>query len=459
MIASTLLCLLLGFSQQSDFILEGPGDEPGLNRVSFVKWGERSRDGFLIGHYRLGRADGGSLAATGQLRAPEGGDRDHAIAAYDAQADRVGAATVERLAIGLGPAWRVADAISSRSVEVAGPADDRNSRMPVLAAASAAIGDEVRSQVRANALPPGPERDAALATAKAAGEKAEEALAQLRAETTVLMVRHAVGEDLAKALKAALPWGSFASVGGTQIVASGTRAELAAARELVDELDRAAQVEQAEARKLFEDRGRQSAAGRILSAPITIDFRGGLLPEYLKAIGAAAGAESWVIEDPRLASAFVPQIKLTGVTVDSAVRMLDGLTFPSADKAAPVNARFRVQRVDAAPNSEGVPPIYRIGAIFPGAEPDAKAPPPPPTLTNVFEVSLRHLHETDGGEESIAKAQASLLAAIETGIELSGPSDRFRVKLHAPTGLLFVSGTPSEIELVRTIIDQWTGQN
>jgi len=367
----------------------------------------------------------------------------------------------------LGPAWRIRTHTSNAeapAISLSGPIEKRSTTSAAVLALVAAAHAQVTEEVRASTLPPGSERDRANAMAKAAAERAMAASEDLRVEVKILPLKDAVGEDVAKALKAALPWATFAHVGGTQVVATGTRQELDAATKIAEQLDTMAARQQALAAEERADRGRDTPASRMLVNPIYLDFKGGTLPEYLKSLGSVANVESWVLEDPRLASAFVPQIKLTGVTADSALRMLDGLTFPTADKGTPTNVRFVVKRIDAAPGSEGVPPIYRIGATFPGGDPGANAQTPaPPNLTEVFDVGLGQIGvQNEGDEEERARAteraaqmQAELLAAIEAGVSLAGPSDGFRVKLHAPTSLLFVSGTPAEMSLVRNIIQQW----
>lgn len=346
----------------------------------------------------------------------------------------------------LGPAWRVE-----------GPDHAETGRLFL-----ALVGPESLDRTRAPAL-----RTAVNAAFAAATIQSERSLAEavdaampVRVESEVMQLGHADGEQVAAALKAALPWASFASVGGAQIVASGTRAELETAKRLVQQLDLVAEERARRIVQEFESRSRETPAWRILAKPISIDFKGGPLAEFVRLLGGAVGCESWMLEDPRLESAVVPPIKLTGVTADSALRMLNGLSFASVDRGTPLHGRFVVQRIDAAPGSDGAPPIYRIGGTFPSEGDPSRPPAPPrPTTTTVFEVSLLHLRDSEDAEATIEKAQAALLAAIEVGINLRGPSSEFAVKLHRPTGLLFVSGTPEELSLVHTIIEQWASLN
>jgi len=407
-------------------------------------------------------------------RVPAGIDRDGDSASWWKTQLEFAQSTAAVLRQLLGPSWRVqADTFLGGSgspsseipaIALSGPIEKRSTTSAAVLALVAAAHAQVTEEIRASTLPPGAERDRANAMATAAADRAMAASEELRVEVKILPLKDAVGEDVAKALKAALPWASFAHVGGTQVVATGTRQELEAATKIAEQLDTMAARQQELAAEERSERGRDTPASRMLVNPIYLDFKGGTLPEYLKSLGGVANVESWVLEDPRMASAFVPQIKLTGVTADSALRMLDGLTFPTADKGTPTNVRFVVKRIDAAPGSDGVPPIYRIGATFPGGEPGTSTQAPaPPIITEVFDVGLGQIGEQSGeneeerelAKERAAQLQASLLAAIEAGVSLAGPSDGFKVKLHAPTSLLFVSGTPAEMNLVRNIIQQW----
>jgi len=383
---------------------------------------------------------------------------------------------IERLHRGLGPVWRaVASPVTvapvrphqggmlmrpAQWITISGPMS-ADSRAPQLRAAVLALSEEQTESERAQSLPAGPEREAAKARASAAAARADEAMSALRIESAIIPVTHANGEDIAKALKLSLPWATFTSIGGTQIMASGTKDELDSAKALVSELDAAAKRQMEEAARTASQRSRDTPAGRVLAQQINIDFKGGQLPEYLDQVGGVANVTSWVIEDPRVSSAFVPPVKLTGVTVDSALKLLDGMLFPSADKAQPVNAILRVMRIDPDDSNPDAPPIYRIGANFPVEQASGPSRPAEPrsrdqrTITEVFDVAVP---DPDEGEDALTKAREAheaLLAAIEAGVGLVGPGETFKVKLHPPSGMLFVSGTPSELDLVRNIVQQW----
>lgn len=361
--------------------------------------------------------------------------------------------TASRLASALGPTWRIEASPDNEHISLRGPLAG-GERFALVDRAVNDAAKEAASMLHAEALPPGPARDAAAASAKSAGAQLEASLPPIRIETRIFDLSAASGEDVAAALKTAIPWGSFAQVGGTQLVANATAAELRVAEELIGSLDEKAMRRAIAERERVVHPSFDSPARRILAKPINVDFKGGLISEYLALLGQAAGSESWALEDARDESIQLPPVKLTGVTADSALRLLDGLGISGADPLARRGV-ISVKRIDARPENDGAPPIYRIAAIYPDDQREPGQPAPaPPTGTEVFDVSRQG---SEGGlsEEEIAEAQTSLLAALETGASMMGPSKSFKVKLHAPTGMLFVSGTPAEIGLASTIVNQW----
>lgn len=431
---------------------------------SMRRWTLSARD-----HTRL-------LGTDGRAEGPPQGEEAVARAVSQLK-DRVLAITsglAERLQGGLGPAWRVRvdKTLASRNwadVLNASPADEFLVGVLItLDGPSGAGGGEAvqRAVVAATeahltardaeALPPGPERVAAEAKAKELNAEAEQAISAIRIDTRILQLRFAVGEDVAKALKGALPWGSFATVGGTQIVASGTATELAVAEKLAQQLDRIAMEQNERQKSEYEERVRNSPSGRVLTSPLTIDFKGGSVFDYLNMLAGVANTRSWMVEDPRVMSATLPAITLKGVTVDTALKLLDGLAITLVDGNATTSVPLIIRRIDSDSRDSDAPPVYRIGVATKNPKSAGAERPAPPVLTEVFDVSIGV--DTEDEQEAKAKVAAAhdvLLAALEAGTSLVGPSKSFQVKLHPPSKMLFVSGTPEEIQLVRTIVQQW----
>ena len=57
------------------------------------------------------------------------------------------------------------------------------------------------------------------------------------------------------------------------------------------------------------------------------------------------------------------------------------------------------------------------------------------------------------------ESQDNILAAIDTGLEVIGRSPDFQIKLHRPTGTIFVKGSAEEIRMVREVVELATLPN
>ena len=57
------------------------------------------------------------------------------------------------------------------------------------------------------------------------------------------------------------------------------------------------------------------------------------------------------------------------------------------------------------------------------------------------------------------KSQDNILAAIDTGLEVIGRSPDFQIKLHRPTGTIFVKGSAEELRMVREVVELATLPN
>ncbi|MBM4113637.1 MAG: hypothetical protein FJ253_09770 [Phycisphaerae bacterium] len=369
------------------------------------------------------------------------------------------------LADGLGNPWQVDYApappaptrgLVPARLTVSGPIELTPDTNAITAEAIRSSYEAAREGTFAEALPAGPARDRAAELAKAAQDRAAKAMEQLRAETRILTLEAALGEDVAVALKSAVPGANFAQVGGRQVLATGSKRDIEAAQKLATDLDRLAARQHEEELLRMTSKNTATAAGRLLCQSLTLDFQGGPVTEYLAAIAKAAGAESWVVEDPRVGEAIIPAIKLTGVTADSAVKMLDGMNIQSADNSQPVTVPLFVMRIDSEVVGTGAPPIYRIGAAFESTPQRAGAATKPPQRTQVFDVALTQWRDEPDGEAKTKNAHDALLSAIETGVGLNGSSQTFKVKLHPPSGMLFATGTIEELVLVDSIVQQWS---
>jgi len=76
------------------------------------------------------------------------------------------------------------------------------------------------------------------------------------------------------------------------------------------------------------------------------------------------------------------------------------------------------------------------------------------------------VYKIDGTQQSIPnqvelieKSQDNILAAIDTGLEVIGRSPEFQIKLHRPTGTIFVKGSAEELRMVREVVELATLSN
>lgn len=372
---------------------------------------------------------------------------------------QVGDAVVEiasALRDGLGPAWRVMldgpveTFPEDAEILITGPNNLEISRGPALAAAASAVVAQVQAAAK---------DDAASATEiKAAKSRFDDAIRTLRVETRLIPATASSAAEVAPALKQALPWATFSFDSRTNsVIASGTAQELDAAAELVASLD---QFAAKQAAVIAEQRARRIEStpfGRFTGRPLTIEFEGGTLSQFLSKLGSESGFRSWIVEDPRAEDALIPPIHLVSVSGDSALRALDGLPVEIKKFGETIRSEIHVQRIDPGSSEDGsMLPVYRIGMPMPATTETRKSAPPAPEVRT--EVFLIYGPDGDQSAAAVEAANAPLLAAIEAGSSVEGESSTLRVRLHPPSRMLFVSGTSSELNLVRAIINTWDSQ-
>ncbi|HMN95299.1 MAG TPA: hypothetical protein PKC43_03700 [Phycisphaerales bacterium] len=381
-------------------------------------------------------------------------------------------ATMERLAdelrSSLGTAWRVGPpsfrqngATLGAEITLDGPRRDDDRAM--LAQATAAIlagAGRMGERQGSGALAAGanlaaPGRPAPRPASDSA-DALDSAISALRSEIAVIPALHSRAEDVVVALARTLPWASFAADSRTNsIVASGTGAELDAARVVVKALDDLARARSVEASVERARRMEASPRERFASLPVTIEFPGGTLREYLALLANVSGFESWIVEDPRSEQLVLPPIRLLSIAAESSLRALDGLPVIQLDGDRPATTVLEVTKVDPHVQGDELMPIYRLRADVrsDGATPPSSASraASPETRTEVFVLSA-----SDATPEALERENAPLLAAIEVGTALDGGGQTLRMRLHPPSRMLFVSGSSSELALVRAIIASWS---
>ena len=364
----------------------------------------------------------------------------------------------DRMRAGLGPSYRVSavegvtlDGVKrAASIVIRGPvAPDRNDAMADYANAllECHYADEALQAA---------EGDAARETAKAKSDEAAAAAEARRLKVavvpTVVAIRSEMGDDIAKGLKVAFPNDTFASLGGTQVLISAPQYEIRQVMQLVAELDEGA------LRRRID-----GAYTQPLDRPMDLDFPGGSVNDYLDQLTKAAGLSCFVVESDQVRRCLLPAMRLRGVTPDSAARLLGGMKVAQPTGAEPIT--LSVTRVDPLNVGQGAVPIYRIGGNVPpaagspgagaGAGAGATAPSPSEPRTAVFSVKATPDSLTPQVRQELAAQNEALLAALEVAIPPEERSRTFRVRLHPPSGLLFVTATPEELALVAQVVDKW----
>ena len=167
----------------------------------------------------------------------------------------------------------------------------------------------------------------------------------------------------------------------------------------------------------------------------------------LQAVLAKEQIELNVLWNPEsLAALPVGKAVLKAVTVDTVVGMLPRL---AGNSTIP----FTIAIIDAG-NTRGRSLARRPPAALILVEPAPVAIPlpalPEEDVAQILTARIESLtDEGIGTPEAIKQRQADVLAAIETGLSVLGEkrSEKFQVKLHPPTGMVFICGNAKEIVL------------
>ncbi len=218
------------------------------------------------------------------------------------------------------------------------------------------------------------------------------------------------------------------------------------------------------ARKLDEERMGRIAEGielyriRMGMPPFDLEI-GPTLGETLARIEAAFAAERFVLNvvvtDPELLKLRMVKTKLRAVGLLAVATLIPKLM---VDQPA---TSFRVEVADDSSRSQPqsshaesrvieslVMLIERT--VFPNQSSSTAVRPAPQSA----------VYKIDGTQgtipnqvELIEKSQDSILAAIDTGLEVMGRSPEFQIKLHRPTGTIFVKGSPEELRMVSQVVE------
>lgn len=201
--------------------------------------------------------------------------------------------------------------------------------------------------------------------------------------------------------------------------------------------------------------------GRIRMGMPPFDLEiGPTLGETLARIEAAFAAERFVLNvvvtDPELLELRMVKTKLRAVGLLAVATLIPKLMVDQPGMS------FRVEVADDSSRSQPrgsqaeslVMLIERT--VFPNQSSSPAVRPAP--QSSVYKIDGTQDTNPEFVKEC-EKSQDNILAAIDTGLEVMGRSPEFQIKLHRPTGTIFVKGSAEEIRMVREVVELATLPN
>lgn len=182
---------------------------------------------------------------------------------------------------------------------------------------------------------------------------------------------------------------------------------------------------------------------------VTLNFPGGTVLEYVKAIQKAA--EPTVINAMVSADAAklrVPAVEFKQVAVSSAIEAL-----PMAAQNETAAAVLEVRAVGQAWDGSGIYSISARQTVFGAPGQAMLTPGKAPEHVEVF--SMRDLVEPPPGAPAGAGGTTveTILMAVDTAIGLHSDGEKPQVKFHKDSGVLIVRGTQEQIRTVKDLLN------
>ena len=169
---------------------------------------------------------------------------------------------------------------------------------------------------------------------------------------------------------------------------------------------------------------------------VSIDFGGGSLEDFVEEI-RGAGENINILIPPEAAEVTVPAVSLKNVGVEAALEAVATITL-SETVSVGVSTKL----------GAGVP-IYAVRVNFSGPSRRSGS-----GNLDVRVISIRSLTESLPGDPEPARITTSaetILTAIDTGMEVVGGAQA-TIKYHEDSGLLFVKGTRTQLNITENII-------
>lgn len=256
-------------------------------------------------------------------------------------------------------------------------------------------------------------------------------------ETVQMALQHCDPIEVASVINAAFSGAKAVPVtSANAVIVVGHPTVLARVRAQVSELETAAALAAEDRRAALESDPEQQ---RLEELSITIAFPGGTVSEYLDIVRSKTGSDNVVVVDEEIRTLKMPKVNMRQITGVAAVQILETLRFETASG----QARLHVDHVVGDPEGVGIDalPVTVIDFIDGDERRAASA--------QVLETQVIGLRTYQKYEPNSVKA---LLEALEVGASLKGRSPSFTLKLHEATGLLFVRGTPQDLDLVHETV-------
>lgn len=193
---------------------------------------------------------------------------------------------------------------------------------------------------------------------------------------------------------------------------------------------------------LAQSSGSLNTAAQVNTFPesvlLTLDFDGGTAAEFVDAVRKAAGDSANIVGDERLAYLPMPAVELKNVSVQSALRLLDGAEFSGGG-----SEHFaRLEMLQSHPSELPVHSIQIRSRVV--REPQSQE-----TDMGVWP-ALGIMEHGLTADDILTSVQIALeMAAAGENEQKKLPAIRF----HEQTGLLIVYGTPHVLAQVERVMD------
>jgi len=169
---------------------------------------------------------------------------------------------------------------------------------------------------------------------------------------------------------------------------------------------------------------------------INLQFPGGTLDEYIKAVQTAAGKINLIVEAPEARDIRVPSVKLESVTVRAALDLVKGLP----KLADGTNVQVTLEEFGGVQGDDRIIPVLRLRT-----SPFSNFQFIPPPEVRVWNI---------GDLLADKKKPEGVLTAVETAVGLLDSAQRAaQIRYHEDTTLLVASGQPQQLAAIDRVVD------